>query len=97
MTSIDERLQKVLEDCFSKPILRLKETHPEYSFTEQGFGTLTDNAITEIKKVFVGMLPEEEICKILWNELEEQCGLDNWDMPDLKKIAQAILTKLEGK
>ena len=39
----------------------------------------------------------EEIEKIIYQDLEEQCGLDEWDMPDTKRIAKDIKTLIDGR
>ena len=83
MISIDERLRSVLEKYFSWTICggEVKiDTNKQL-----------DQAITEIKKVFVRMLPEET--DMFYEYGSHRCSYAK----GYNAYRQAILTKLEGR
>jgi len=49
------KFKKILVEHLVDPVLRLKETYPEYSFTEKGYETLVDSAIGEIADAIIDL------------------------------------------
>lgn len=47
---LKRKLNKILTKGISLPILKLKETNPEYYFTEKGLNTLIENTTEDILK-----------------------------------------------
>jgi len=45
------KIRKILDEGLVLPVLKLKETHPEYTFTEKGYNMLLDNTTEEIIKL----------------------------------------------
>ena len=47
----EKTIKKILKEHLVSPILRLKETHPQYSFTEKGYEILIDTTYQELLKI----------------------------------------------
>ena len=52
--TLKNKIRKILVDGLVLPVKRLKETHPEYYFTEKGYNTLMDNVTEELFDLMIG-------------------------------------------
>jgi len=51
---MDNEVGEILRDTLVAPVLKLKETHPEYQFTEKGYDTLIHGAMVKLVKWIQG-------------------------------------------
>lgn len=52
--SLKTKIRKILIDGLVLPVKRLKETHPDYDFTEKGRTTLIDNVVNNLFNLMIG-------------------------------------------
>lgn len=51
-TTTQERVREILREHLVLPILKLKETHPQYSITEKGYKKLVAQALSAIQEAY---------------------------------------------
>ena len=52
--NLKTKIRKILVDGLMLPVKRLKETHPDYDFTDKGRTTLIDNVTDELFDLMIG-------------------------------------------
>ena len=52
--TLKTKIRKILIDGLVLPVKRLKETHPDYDFTDKGRTTLIDNVTDELFNLMIG-------------------------------------------
>ena len=52
--TLKNKIRKILKDGLVLPVKRLKETHPDYYFTEKGCNTLLDNVANDLANFMIG-------------------------------------------
>lgn len=52
--NLKTKIRKILVNGLVLPVKRLKETHPDYDFTEKGRTTLIDNVTDELFNLMIG-------------------------------------------
>ena len=52
--TLKTKIRKILIDGLVLPVKRLKETHPDYDFTDKGRTTLIDNVVDDLFDLMIG-------------------------------------------
>jgi hypothetical protein len=52
--NLKTKIRKILVDGLILPVKRLKETHPDYDFTDKGRTTLIDNVTDKLFDLMIG-------------------------------------------